>query len=299
MNNMGKIIEVNQVFKSYGAKKVLEKMSFSIDEGKFVTLIGCNGAGKSTTLRLMAGIESCDLGEVSVLGGDPYSYEYSKRADIFFVHENIQLEFSVNLLEMVKIYRTIFPRFDSKMFNEILKERKISLKKDFKDLSRGQKMQFLMMLGLAARPKIMFLDEVTSVIDIEGQRYFLDRIRNYVKSGGTVVITTNILSELNDYTDHLLLIQETKLMINDSVTNLQSQFVMLKKFENHEIFSHPKAAKVGKDFDGQELYLIHRDVLEDDSQMNKFKIDRPARLEDILILHFHLKQEEAQDEMVA
>lgn len=296
---MGKIINVQNLTKSYGAKKVLEKMSFSLDEGKFITLIGSNGAGKSTTLRLLAGIESCDSGEVSVLGENPYDYQYPHRGDLYFVHENIQLEFHVNLLEMVGIYKTVFPRFDTKIFNQILKERKISLKKDFNDLSRGQKMQFLLILGLAARPKIMFLDEVTSVIDIEGQRYFLDHIRNYVNQGGTVVITTNILTELNDYTDHLILIQETKLMVNDSVRHLQNKFMMLKKTEEHPVFHHSKAAKIRKDFDGLELYLVPREVLDEDTYIHQFKVNQSPRLEDILILHFHLKQEEAEDEMVA
>jgi ABC-type multidrug transport system ATPase subunit len=145
----------------------------------------------------------------------------------------------------------------------------------------------------------MFLDEVTSVIDIEGQRYFLDHIRNYVNQGGTVVMTTNILTELNDYTDHLILIQETKLMVNDSVRHLQNKFMMLKKTEEHPVFHHAKAAKIRKDFDGLELYLVPREVLDEDTYVHHFKVNQTPRLEDILILHFHLKQEEAEDEMVA
>ena len=153
---MGKIIEVSNVFKSYGKKKVLEKVSFSLDEGKFITLIGCNGAGKSTTLRLLAGEEKPEEGSVHILGEDPYRFDFSHRPDTFFIHENYQLGFSQNLLEMVKIYKEVFPRFKSSIFNQILKDRKISLKTNFKDLSRGQKMQFLLMLAVASRPNILF-----------------------------------------------------------------------------------------------------------------------------------------------
>jgi ABC-2 type transport system ATP-binding protein len=296
---MGKIIEVSNVFKSYGKKKVLEKVSFSLEEGKFNTLIGCNGAGKSTTMRLLAGVEKPDTGSVQILGEDPFSFDFTQRPEIFFIHESYQMSFSVNLLEMVKTYKQVFPRFKSAIFNQILKDRKISLKTNFKDLSRGQKMQFLLMLALAARPKVMFLDEITAVIDIEGQRYFLDKLKNYVDEGGTVLITTNILSELNDYTDHLVLIQETKLMVNESVKELQKKFIMLKKSEEHAIFQHPRAAKIRKDYDGKDLYLIPRDVMDEDTMIAKFVIDHPPKLEDILILHFHLKQEQVNDEMVA
>lgn len=296
---MGKIIEFNGVFKHYGKKQVLEKVSFTLAEGQFITLIGCNGAGKSTTLRLMAGVEDFARGELKVLGSNPYGYEYPHRAEVFFVHENIELSTSHNLLEMVKIYRQVFPRWNNKVFNQILKDRKISLKKDFSELSRGQKMQFLLMLGLAANPKLMLLDEITAVIDIEGQRYFLEQLKNYVATGGTVVITTNILSELNDYTDHLLLLQETKVMVNDRVSELQKRFVMLKQTGEHEIFKHPKSVKLRKDHDGQMLYLIPREVMDEDSHIIKFKVDYPPRLEDILVLFFHLKQDNSDDEMVA
>lgn len=296
---MGKIIEFNGVYKNYGKKKVLEKVSFALDAGLFITFIGCNGAGKSTTLRLMAGVDDHPKGDIEVLGGDPYSFDYPHRSDVFFVHENIELSTTHNLLDMVKIYRKVFPHWNNKVFNQILKDRKISLKKDFSELSRGQKMQFMLMLGLAANPKIMLLDEITAVIDIEGQRYFLDQLKNYVSAGGTVVITTNILSELNDYTDHLLLVQETKVLVNERVGELQKKFVMLKQTEEHAIFKHPKAAKLRRDHDGKMLYLIPREVMDEDTHITKFKVDYPAKLEDILVLFFQLKQDNGHDELVA
>lgn len=296
---MGKIIELQKVFKNYGTKKVLEGASFDLDEGKFITLIGCNGAGKSTTLRLMAGVESVDSGDVKVLNEDPYSFDFSFRPEIFFIHENIQMTFPVNLIEMVKIYRSIYPRWSNKFFNQMLKDRKFSIKKQFGDLSRGQKMQFLLMVALASQPKILFLDEITAVIDIEGQRYFLELLKKFAQEGGTVVITTNILSELNDYTDHLLLIQETKILVNSPVEQLQKKFYMLKKTEEHEIFSHPQAAKIRKDFDGKELYLIPRAVVDEDTAVVKFKLEYPPRLEDILVLHFQLKKEATDEQLVA
>jgi len=296
---MGKIIELSKVFKSYGKKKVLENVSFSLEEGKFITLIGCNGAGKSTTLRLLAGVESSEEGSISVFGEDPFSFHFPHRPDLFFIHENFEMQFPMNLLEMVKIYRSIYPRWNNSVFNQMLKARKFSIKKQFKDLSRGQKMQFLLMVALAAKPKVLFLDEITAVIDIEGQRYFLDLLKKYTEDGGTVVITTNILSELKDYTDHLLLIQETKLLVDKPVGELQKRFYMLKQTEDHPVFSHPHAAKIRKDFDGQYLFLIPRSVVDEDTQILKFKLEYPPRLEDILVLHFQLKTEASDEQLVA
>lgn len=296
---MKKIIEVSQLGKSYGKKKILDKVSFAIQEGTFTTLIGCNGAGKSTTLRLLAGVESSDEGSIKVSGLDPYMYDFNQRAEVFLIHENLELSVSGTLLEFVKYYREVFPRWRNDVFNKILKDRKISLKKKFTDLSRGQKMQFMLMLAFAANPKMMLLDEITAVIDIEGQKYFLEALREYVNNGGTVVITTNILSELNDYTDHLLLLQERHLMVNEEVKNLQKKFIVLKKTEDHQVFQHPKIAKIRKDYDGTELYLIPREVIDEDTHVLKFKQEYPPRLEDILTLFFHLKQDQYEEELVA
>lgn len=296
---MSKVIEVKNIFKSYGKKKVLENVSFSVDAGTFTTLIGCNGAGKSTTLRLIAGVEAVESGEVVTLGGNPYDFSYAPRSEMFFIHENYQLAFSMTLLEMVAIYREVFPRWSNEIFNQVLRDRKFSIKKQFSDLSRGQKMQFMMMMALAARPKTMLLDEITAVIDIDGQRYFLDKLKEYTEGGGTVIITTNILSEMNDYTDHLILLQDTRLLLDATSEELKKKFVVLKKSEDHQIFHDRRCVRLRKDFDGKELYLIPRGVLDEDTQVLKFKVDQPPRLEDILVLHFRQKEENFDEALVA
>jgi ABC-2 type transport system ATP-binding protein len=296
---MGKIIQLKNVSKNYGTKKVLEKINFAVEAGTFTTLIGCNGAGKSTTLRLIAGVERIEHGSVLTLDEDPYDFQFPHRSDLFFIHENYQLAFPVNLLEMVQIYREVFPNWSNEIFNEILRERKFSIKKQFADLSRGQKMQFLLMMALASRPKLMLLDEITAVIDIDGQRYFLDKLKEYTQTGGSVVITTNILTEMNEYTDHLILLQESKLLVDTKAEEIKRKFYILKKTEEHPIFSHEKAAKIRKDLDGLPLFIIPRNLVDEDTHILKFKTDYLPRLEDILILHFKLNQESFDEALVA
>lgn len=296
---MGKIIEVGKIKKSYQKKKILEDVSFSLESGQFITLIGHNGAGKSTLLRLISGQENRDSGEIKIFGKDPYSYGFDQRSDVFFIHEDLQMNFPTDLLGMIQIYRSVFPKFSGTLFNQMIKARKFSLKKQFSELSRGQKMQFLLMVGLAANPKLLLLDEITSVIDIDGQRYFLELLRDYVVKGGTVLITTNILSELNDYTDHLLLVQGKKLMVDSSVKKLQESFCILKRHSEHSIFSRPGVVKVRRDHDGKDLYLARKELVSSEGGLNSFVTDMPPGLEDILILHFQLEQEQLDEQVVA
>ena len=297
---MGKIIRFNHIYKSYEKKKVLEDINFELPEGKFSTLIGCNGAGKSTTLRLMAGLEEPSSGDIFLFDENPYRFGFSKRDQIFFIHENYSINVEMSVLDLIKIYRSVFPRWDNKFFNQMGKERKISFKKKYDELSRGQKMQFLMMVGLASRSKILLLDEITSVIDIDGQRYFLDLLKKFTESGGTVVLTTNILSEVNGYTDHLILLQDTKLKINKSIEEIQKEFLILNKVNNHPIFNEPRAAKIRMSgYDNRVLYIVPVELLTKYDQLGDCLTHHTPQLEDILIYNFKFKESYLDEQLVA
>ncbi len=297
---MDNLIRFKNVFKTYGKKKILEDINFDLPQGKFITLIGCNGAGKSTTLRLIAGLEEVSGGEVTLFNENPFAYHFNFKADIFFVHENFQINLDIRLIDLVKSYRYVFPRWDNKIFNKIATDRKISLKKTFKELSRGQKMQFLLMMAFAARPKLLLLDEITSVIDIDGQRYFLDMLKDHTQNGGTVLITTNILSELNVYTDHLVLLQDTKLKLNKEVTELQKDYVILEKKRDHPIFSEKMAFHLQQiDSDSKEIYLVPIELYKKYDDISDCFISRKPRLEDILLFHFKFKENNYEENLVA
>jgi hypothetical protein len=88
-------------------------------------------------------------------------------------------------------------------------------------------------------------------------------------------------------------------MVNERVEDLQKRFFILKKTEEDSVFSHVKAVKLRKDFDGNWLYIIPRELVDEDTRVLKFKIDYPPKLEDILVLYFQLKQEQSDEELVA
>lgn len=282
-------IKLQNIHKRFGKKQVLEDISFEVPKGKFCTLIGCNGAGKSTLLRVIAGLEKCEKGSVSSFGEDPSSKNFKKKKEIFFIHEGYNISHDGTLLDFLKIYRSIYPKWSNSTFNKMLKDRKLSLKKKFSSLSRGQKMQFLIMVALAANVKTLLLDEITSVIDIEAQRYYLELLKDYTRNGGTVLITTNILSELNSYTDHLFLMQEKELKINAPVSEMADMFVILKENFHHKIFEGEDIASIGKDRDGKELYLISRKKIQEADNIEGLLTGYTPSLEDILALYFKLK----------
>lgn len=294
-----KEIKLKNIHKSFNKRTVLENISLEVPLGKFCTLIGCNGAGKSTLLRVIAGLEKCEKGEVSTFGEDPTDLKFKHKKEFFFIHEGYQINHDGTLLDFLKIYRTIYPHWSNSTFNKILKERKISLKKKYSSLSRGQRMQFFIMVALAANVKFMLLDEITSVIDIEGQKFYLDLLKDYTRNGGTVLITTNILSDLNTYTDHLFLMQDKELKIDAPVADIAEMFVILKENFHHKVFEREDIASIGKDRDGKSLFLISRKKIQDTENIEGLLTGYKPSLEDILILYFKLKEGILESEELA
>jgi ABC-2 type transport system ATP-binding protein len=155
----------------------------------------------------MAGADSPTKGDVSVFGSDPFDFGYEQRHDLFYIHNNYHLFFPKNLLEMMRYYRSVFPRWSNQNFNKMLKERNFSIKKNFSELPQSKQFELLLMMALSTRPKIILIDDFNT-LDKEAQDYFLPLLKKYTSFGGTVVMTTK-----NAYADHVLLLGEKRIQL--------------------------------------------------------------------------------------
>lgn len=203
------IMEFKNVSKCFKDKKVLVEANFVLFEGQFHTVIG---NGKTTILNLMSGKDSPTNGELNVLGSDPFHFEYEDRTDIFYIHDNYKLFFPKHLLETLKYYRSVFPRWSNQNFNKMLKERKFSIKKNFAELSDSRKIELLIMMALASRPKIILIDDLGK-LEKYAQDYFLPLLKKYTEFGGTVIVSAKNSEEFMEYTDQFVHIDDAHITI--------------------------------------------------------------------------------------
>ena len=290
-------IKFVNVTHAYDDLKVLDLVSYEIQEGSFTAMIGHNGAGKSTSLRLLSGVEKPESGSVEVLGEDPFSHHFSKRKDLFFIHEDVKLDVPMSLAHFVNHYKGVFPEWNMNAFKQMIKDRKLDLKKKYNDFSRGQKMQFLLSVALAANIKILFLDEITSVLDIDAQLYFLERLQMHSRNGGVVIISTNILNEINNYVTHVLMVQSAKLIVDSQVSELGEKFVIMKKNLEHPFFASERVARVSIRGGDKELFVAHRHLIPD--ELISSISSHPVTLADVVQLHFKDLEGEADEDLVA
>lgn len=282
------IIRARDITKAYNHTRILGGVSFEIMPGTFTTLLGANGSGKSTLLRLIAGNEFPDAGSVDFAGTSAFHWNIKHKQDMFYINENIQIETSLTMDEFVGTFAKLFPRWHQEAFDQMVRDRRIDLGRHYHQYSRGQKMQLNLMLALAARPEVLLLDEITSVMDVYARRYFLGLLHRFCQSGKTVVMTTNIISELQFYTTHLLLLQKGRLKLNGTLAEVRGGFVKLRfpQGSTHPLLSRTDLCWAGVNGDGSENFLLSK-AAADGLVLDEALVDRrEITMEDIFIYHY-------------
>ena len=178
-----KALEVSNLYFKYDKETVLENINFSLEDKKFMAIIGPNGGGKTTLLKLILGFLKPFKGEIKIYGKSPQ--EVSELIGYVPQHTNFSLDIPITVFDIVlqgrlKKGKFFYNNKDKEKAEEVLKTLKIEEFKNrkIKDLSGGQRQKVLIARALVSEPKIIIMDEPTSAIDPTGQKEILDLIEN-------------------------------------------------------------------------------------------------------------------------
>lgn len=258
MDQAKPVIELKGISKSFYGNCVLHDLSLSLLPGKFYALMGRNGVGKSTLLRILGRQETPDKGSGMILGYSLDEDVGELNAKVGYLTEALDFVLPISISEIFQQISKLYPRWDLKLFEATLDVLKLDSKKYFRDLSRGQKMQVALAWVLASHPQILLLDEISAVLDAHARRFFLKRLREFVLSGGTILFATNIVSEVQNYADEMIVLNEGGQPQHMPVSQLEQYYKKLRKQESevHKIFDDPQCVEVGVNSDGSSSYLI-------------------------------------------
>jgi len=214
-----KVLEVEDLSFSYRDEPVLEQIDFTLDKHEFLAIIGPNGGGKSTLIKLIMGELRPTRGSIRILGSDPLS----ARGRIGYVPQNtnVNLEFPIRVLDVVMMGNraphregeSLLQRLFPVRYNE--GERRCAyttlqkvgmqdfLERRIGDLSGGQRQRVMIARALCAHPEMLILDEPTSSIDAKGQKEIFDLLKDLTKEMSIVVVSHD-LSLITDYADKVL-----------------------------------------------------------------------------------------------
>ena len=238
------IIQVKDLYKSYGDFEAVKGISFDVYEGEIFGLLGPNGAGKSTTLEIIETLRMKTSGQVVVdgLNLDNSPNEIKKIV-------GVQLQASgfypgLNLVELINLFAGLY----NEDLDPIALLEKVNLKDKakakFKELSGGQKQRFSIATTLINKPKIIFLDEPTTGLDPQARRNLWDLILDIRKQGTTVIITTHYMDEAEILCDRVAIIDNGKIiaiaspskLIDDLVETGFERPVQVKKANLEDVF---------------------------------------------------------------
>ena len=228
-------VYVNGLSKQYKKKYnfALSDISFSVEEGSILGIVGANGAGKSTLFKLLLNSLHKDSGEVKILGIDNTSSEFiGVKENIGIVYDSLEIPgyLTANMLD--KILPDIYKTWDSEKYHRLLAKLNIPEKRPCRALSRGNKMKLGFAIALAHDTRVLLLDEATSGIDPILRNRILELILDFKNKGGTVLISSHVLVELEKICDEILFINNGKLILKDSLSNIQQSKYNETKLED-------------------------------------------------------------------
>jgi len=228
------MIKTEHVFKRFDKFTALDDISATINNGCIYGMVGSNGAGKSTFLRVISGVYKPDSGTVSVDGMPIYENPQAKSKIAFVPDELFALPGS-NMERMADMYQALYSNFDRQKFRALSFDFSLDTKKPLNTFSKGMRRQAIIILSLSCKPDYIFFDETFDGLDPIMRNYVKKLICNDVmERGASAIITSHSLRELEDTCDQLALLHKGGLVLESDIENLKTeQFKIQVAFSNN------------------------------------------------------------------
>ena len=216
-----KMIKVENLSFSYGRRKtkVLDGFSMSLNKGSVYGLLGKNGTGKSTLLYLMAGLLRPQTGKVYYKGVDVTLRKPTTLQDMFLVPEEFALP-NVSMKQYVKLNAPFYPHFSDELLKACLRDFDMNEDIHLGELSMGQKKKAFMCFALATNTSLLMMDEPSNGLDIPSKSQFRKVIASGMTDDKAVIISTHQVRDIDSLLDHVLIMDGSELLLNESVATI-------------------------------------------------------------------------------
>ena len=213
-------IEMKSIKKSFHNNLVLNDINLTVNPSDIMLIVGKNGAGKTTILRLLLGLYTPDEGMITVKGIDSKTRQYQELKKKFgFLNDNIGLFRDLTVWENIEFFHRIyFPKAKKETRNQEITDvlKRVELynhkneKIDF--FSRGMRQRLAIARAVINQPELLILDEPNRGLDVEGKEMLKDIVQEYHQNGATVLINSHDLNDIQEYVTHLSFLSKGKIV---------------------------------------------------------------------------------------
>ena len=281
------LAELASVSKSFGKTKALDGLDLQVREGELFALLGPNGAGKTTAISLLLGLQEPDSGTARLFGKSPHLTE--TRRQIGVMMQEVFLAAELRVREQIDLIAGYYPSpLTSDAVMELTRTTLLA-NRPYGKLSGGQKRQVQFAMAICGRPRLLFLDEPTAGLDVQSREMMWSRLRELVKRGCSIVLTTHYLEEAEALADRVAVIKQGRIIASGSVNEMRS-IVTRKKINCttvltvEEIRAWPEVESVTREREQIQIVTTYsesvvRRLLVSDTHLSELEVQRAGLAE--------------------
>lgn len=217
---MANIINVLGLSKSYGKKVVLDNISFEIEEGSIVGLLGPNGCGKTTLIKILTGLIKDHTGTVKIANEEPGAYTKSLVA---FLPDTSYLPDWMKPADAIEYFADFYEDFDKDKAVRMVTDFGLDPHQRFKTMSKGQQEKLSLILVMCRRAKLYILDEPLGGLDPAARSAILDLIMNNYAKDAAVLLSTHLINDVERIFDRVLMISKGKVVVNSHINEIKEK----------------------------------------------------------------------------
>jgi ABC-2 type transport system ATP-binding protein len=214
------ILECRNLVKSYGNKVALEGIDLSMKRGRIVGLLGPNGSGKSTLIKLANGLLTPTSGELLINGNKP---GIETKKIVSYLPERTYLADWMKVSDIINFFKDFYEDFNVEKAYDMLSKLNINANDKLKTMSKGTKEKVQLILVMSREAELYFLDEPIAGVDPAARDYILNTIISNYNENATVVISTHLISDIEQILDDVIFISYGKIYLSKSVDEIREE----------------------------------------------------------------------------
>ena len=222
------MLNVEKIVKNYGDFRL--DVSFEIPDGTVTGIVGKNGAGKSTTIKLILGLIRPDEGHVYINGKEASQLSGKDKQELGVALSESGFSSYLCIKDIIVILRKMYPDFDEKFFTDNCNIQKLPFDKKIKEFSTGMRAKLRVLVAISHKAKLLIMDEPTAGLDVEARNDILDLLRKYLADNEdcSILLTSHISSDLEGLCDDVYLPNDGKIILHEDTDTILSNYGVIK-----------------------------------------------------------------------
>lgn len=214
------ILECRDLAKNYGSKKALKGINLNFEKGKLIGLLGPNGSGKTTFIKIATGLLKQTSGDIFI---DGKNIGIETKAIVSYLPERTYFDNSMRVIDTIKFFEDFYRDFNKERALSMLAKLDINISDKLKTMSKGTKEKVQLILVMSRDAKIYFLDEPIAGVDPAARDYIINTIINNYNKDSSVIISTHLISDIENILDEVVFIKNGEAVLRKSVDAIREE----------------------------------------------------------------------------